>query len=90
MFIFKKVVLFVQLISLWVTNRPFGRVIFDINEKYDDINLADLRQLEKLAIKRKKADLDIDFLRKCKLFRVIPKFLSFRIPFGSGHEFVCD
>jgi len=39
MFIFKKVVLFVQLISLWITNRPFGRVIYDINEKYDDIDL---------------------------------------------------
>ena len=42
MFIFKKVVLFVQLISLWITNRPFGRVIYDINEKYDDIDLAEV------------------------------------------------
>ena len=30
--------------------------------------------------------MDIDFLRNCKLFRVIPKFLSFRIPHGSGHD----
>ena len=41
MYIFKKVVFFIQLTSLLIANRPFGRVICDISDKYDDISLIE-------------------------------------------------
>ena len=42
-----------------------------------------LRELERLSIKAKKAEIDINFLRNCKIFNVIPKFLSFTLPYTN-------
>ena len=40
MFMLKKIVVFIQLLVLLVTNRPFGAVIFDISNKYDGLDLT--------------------------------------------------
>ena len=81
----RTIVLFLQLISHLVANRPYGSVIYDINLKYG-VDIGELRKLEKLAVKRKKADLDVTFLKNCKLFNVIPNFLLFKIPYGSTSD----
>ena len=83
--VFKKYVLFLILLAHLVANRPFGRVIYDLTLKYD-VSIVELRKLEKLSIKRRKAELDITFLKNCKLYNVIPKFLTFRIPYGSSSD----
>ena len=49
-------------------------------QKYSKLSTSKLRKLEKLSIKRKKADLDITFSSNCKVFNVIPKFLAFNLP----------
>ena len=77
----RTVVFFLQIVIRWLTLRPFGSIIYDVAEKYEGIGVAELRKLEKLALKRSKADLDITFLQNCKLFRVFPKFITFQIPF---------
>ena len=83
--VLKKYVLFLVLLGHLVANRPFGRVIYDLTLKYD-VSIVELRKLEKLSIKRRKAELDITFLKNCKLYNVIPKFLTFRIPYGSSSD----
>ena len=62
---------------------PFGRIIYNVAERYEQISVADLRQLEKLSVKFKKIQNDIAFLKNCQTFQVFPKFLSFRIPHSS-------
>ena len=39
--------------------------------------------MKRLCIKIGKAELDIKFLRNCKIFNVIPKFLSFNLPYTN-------
>ena len=41
------------------------------------------RKFERLSIKTRKAEIDINFLGNCKIFNVIPKFLSFTLPYTS-------
>ena len=47
-----------------------------VYQKYIDINVSDLRKLEKLHIKRNKAQLVINFLINCKNFGVFPRFIN--------------
>ena len=54
-------------------------IVYDIVQKYENAEVFQLRQLERLSIKTRKAELDIKFLRNCKIFNVIPKFLSFNL-----------
>ena len=82
---FKSIALFIVLLSHLIACRPFGSVIYDLQVKCG-IDISDLRRLEKIAVKRKKAELDVLFLKNCKLFNVIPKFLSFHIPHGSSND----
>ena len=49
-------------------------------QKYSKLSTSKLRKIEKLSIKRKKADLNITFLSNCKVFNVIPQFLAFNLP----------
>ena len=51
------------LLLFLLLSRPFGNIIHDIAEKYDHINTADLQKLEKLSIKSRKAELDLNFIR---------------------------
>ena len=60
-------------------------------QKYENVEVFQLRKLERLSIKTRKAELDIKFLRNCKIFKVIPKFLSFNLPYTNevDSKFIC-
>ena len=64
-------------------------IIYDIAAKYKDINLSDLRKLEKLDIKRNKSQLDINFLINCKTFFVFPKFICVSIWSINEYDTLC-
>ena len=85
-FYLKNVVVIFELIVTLLLNRPFGSIIHDVSSKYDEIEVVDLRKIEKLTIKRKKAELDITFLKNCQSFHVFPKFLLFNIPYSNNHD----
>ena len=76
----KSVVLFLKIFISLVLSRNFGNIIHDIAQNYIDVNVSDLRKLEKLHIKRNKAQLDINFLINCKNFGVFPKFINVYLP----------
>ena len=61
------------------------------NIKYENVEVFQLRKLERLSIKIRKAELYIKFLRNCKVFNVIPKFLSFNLPYKNeeASKFIC-
>ena len=62
--------------------RPFGKIIYDISTVHKDVlSGADLRKLEKLSLKVRKAELDIQFLRN---------FLAFRLPHASSIYHIHD
>ena len=42
--------------------------------------MPDFRSLEKLTVKKRKAELDVNFLKDCKSFNVFPKFICFPLP----------
>ena len=67
--------------------RPFGNIIKDLSLAHNgQVSIAELRKLEKLYIKIKKAELDLQFLKNCNSFNVTPKFLSFHLPHSSSHD----
>ena len=80
MFCIKTIVILVKLIAAALICRPFGSLMKDIAEKYEHLTIQDLRKWEKLTSKGKKADLDIQFLKNCKTFGVVPKFVLFPVP----------
>ena len=83
----KSCFLFLRCLILLVLRRPFGNIINDVALKYGDaVSISDLRKLEKLSLKVKKAELDIQFLKNCQWYNVTPNFLSFRIPHASSHD----
>ena len=90
---FKVAVLFIKILTCFISHRTFGNVIYDIVQKYSQLSTSKLRKLEKLSIKLKNADLDITFLSNCKVFNVIPKFLAFNwvsvvvCNFGEGYDY---
>ena len=61
-------------------SRNFGNIMHDIAQNYININVSDLRKLQKLHIKQNKAQLDINFLINCKNFGVFPKFINVYLP----------
>ena len=71
----KIVVLFLKISVTLVLSRGYGCIIHDAARKYKDTNVIDLRKLEQVHIRRKKSQLDIKFLIKCKTFGVFPKFI---------------
>ena len=82
----KNVVIILEIIASFVLNRSFGSIIHDISIKYEGIDVGDLRKLEKLTLKQKKAELDITFLKNCQNFHVYPKFLNFNIPYSNNRD----
>ena len=67
--------------------RLFGSIIFDISNTHTgSISIAKLRELKKLYVKVRKAELDIQFLKNCQYLKVTPKFLSFNLPRTSSHD----
>ena len=86
---FKGVVLFLKILVTLVLLRGQGCIIHDIARKYKDINVSDLRKLEKLHIKRNKSQLDINFLINCKTFGVFPKFIYVNIRNIDEYDTLC-
>ena len=86
MFKLKTLIILIYVITDILLLRPFGKIIFDVASKYDDISVADLRLLEKLSTKVQIFKHDIAFLKNCQTFQVFPKFLYFKIPHGSGSD----
>lgn len=76
----KSVVFVLKFILVLLLARPFGNVIHDIAAKYDYVDISDLRKLEKISIKTRKAELDLNFLRNCQSFKVFPKFTRVNLP----------
>ena len=59
---------------------PAKKSIIDILwKRYSENLVKNVRKLEKLDFKHKKATLDLDFLHSCKKQNVIPKFLKFKV-----------
>ena len=77
---FKTFVSYLYLITCLLLHRKFGNITHDIVQKYENVDLSQLRKLEKISIKIGKAELDIRFLKNCKLYNATPKFLCFNLP----------
>ena len=58
----KALLIFLTVTIHFLLARPFGRIIYDVAARYDDINVGDLRKLEKISIKIKRIKNDIAFL----------------------------
>ena len=83
---FKSVVVFLKILTCLLISRSFGNFIHDIAAKYDHISIADLRKLEKISIRSRKAELYLNFSRNCQSFNVFPKFLCFNLPNTSRRD----
>ena len=60
--LFKKVILYLKCLAVFVQLRHFSDIIHDVARKYnEEINVSQLRKLEKLCKKVEKVDLDITF-----------------------------
>ena len=75
-----------KILTCFISHRTFGNVIHETVQNYSNISTQQLGKLEKLSIKLKKADLDIEFLTNCKIFNVIPKFLAFNLPYANEDD----
>jgi len=83
----KSIVVFIRIISNLILLRNFGKIIFDISSKYNGrLELSQLRKLEKISIKTRKAELDVSFLESCQRFNVFPKFICFQLPNVSKYD----
>ena len=85
---FKSAALLKILVTL-VLSRGYECIIHDIACKYNDINVSDLRKLEKLHIKRNKSQLDINFLINCKISGVFPRFIYANIRNIDEYDTLC-
>ena len=61
----------------------FGNIVYDIVQKYQNVEVFQLRKLERLSIKIGNSEQDINFLRICKTFNIIAKLLSFNLPYTN-------
>ena len=84
---FKTIVVFIKLLTNVVLLRTFGKLIHDLAHKYEGvISISDFRKWEKLSIKKRKAELGINFLKNCQQFGVFPKYLCFNIPHANTND----
>ncbi len=82
----KALFIFLSVARNFLLARPFGRIIYDVAARYDEINVGDLRKLEKITIKIKRIKNDIAFLKNCQTFQVFPKFVTFRLPLTTEYD----
>ena len=61
---------YLRLITCLLLHRNFGNIVYDIVQKYENVEVFQLRKLERLSIKTRKAELDIKFLRNCKISKI--------------------
>ena len=64
----KLIASYVRLITCLLLHRNIGNIVYDIVQKYENVEVFQLQKLEMLSIKTRKAELDIKF-------RVIVKYL---------------
>ena len=77
----KVVVYAFKILTFFLLRRTFGNIIYDIATKHaEELTIAELRKLEKLCIKSKRAECDINFFNNYKRLDVVPKFLTFNLP----------
>ena len=64
----------------------YGNIIYDLAQKHQGrLSLSDFRTYEKLSFKKRKADLDVAFLKDCQTFGVFPNFICFPLP-NATHQ----
>ena len=81
MFTIKKFVAYLKCVIALVLTRTYGNIIYDLALKYNGkVSMSDFRTYEKLSTKKRKAELDINFLKDCQTFGVFPNFLCFPLP----------
>ena len=61
-------------------SRKIINIFNGIAQKYGNATVKDFRKYEKLEHKKKKLNIDIDFLNNCKELGVYLKFLIFKLP----------
>ena len=54
-----------------------------VRERYGNAALKDVRKLEKLDFKKRKVQLDINYLETCRDAKIVPRFLQFRMANGN-------
>ena len=88
---------FITLVFLFVVRYRFPTqfsIISILRKRHGENLVKSVRELEKLDIRHKKVQLDLEFLQTCKKNNVIPKFLKFKltnIQFSSSHDYnVCQ
>ena len=72
----------ITLVFLFLVRCRFPAQLSIINvlrKRYGDTVVKQVRKLEKLDFKYKKASLDLQFLQTCKRQNVIPNFLNFKV-----------
>ena len=80
---------FFKCVILLLLTRSYGSIIHDLANKYQGkLTLKDFRSFEKLTIKKRKADLDLSFLKNCRSFNIFPKLICFPLP-NTNHHDVC-
>ena len=69
---FKTVVVILKFISSLVVLRNYGKIIYDISNKYCGVlPISKLRKLKKLSLKVNKANLNVNFLLNSRKLGVI-------------------
>ena len=56
---------------------PFGAIIHNLADKYDGVSIADIRKIEKVAVKARKAELDLNFFTHLQDIQRLPKVFVF-------------
>ena len=62
-----------------------------IRDRYGNETLKQIRRIERLDFKRKKSQLDLDFLLECQRRNVVPNFLYFKLAnrrLQTSHEYL--
>ena len=73
--------------SEWNKQNVSSRYSSQIAARYEGrLNISHLRKLEKVSIKARKAELDLNFLRNCQSFGVFPKFTCFHLPATTNRQ----
>ena len=70
----KTIVSCLYLITCLLLHRRIGNVIHDIVQKFENVDISQLRKLKKISIKIGKAEIGISFLNNCKLCNIVWKF----------------
>ena len=81
MYALNKFFVFFKCVITLLLLRSYGNIIYDLAQTYQGkVSLPDFRNYEKLTIKKRKAELDVAFLKDCQSLGVFPKFLCFPLP----------